>query len=153
MLWKTGQSFINISQDFWGGLKGGSTLTSNKISCGKKMQIIFVLFWTVLIQFSHKEYPVLHPVTGPARSRRYTPSNLESHRAYPNCTQILRDCLPGLYRLITDELGAPLHTHKTLILNLACGAMVSRFDSCPTLFEGWMEPWGSIRLTHALIIL
>jgi hypothetical protein len=43
-----------------------------------------------------------------------------------HCTQIVGDCIPkNIGQYFSDAKDAPTHGHKTLIVNLACGASVA----------------------------
>jgi hypothetical protein len=52
--------------------------------------------------------------------------------------QILRDCIPGdVYRYVSNNAKkTPEHSHKSIILNLACGPSISNPISRHTLLEG-----------------
>ena len=53
------------------------------------------------------------------------------------CAQILRDCAPpDIFQYLSDESSAPQHTHRSLILNLACGASVTHTVARHLLLEG-----------------
>lgn len=51
---KTEQDKINIPKGYWDSINGNGFLTFNKINIIENRHIIFVLFSTVLIQFSYK---------------------------------------------------------------------------------------------------
>ena len=51
--------------------------------------------------------------------------------------QILKVCTPkGVFRYISSAADTPKHSHKSLILNLACGASASQPGSRAELFRG-----------------
>jgi hypothetical protein len=58
----------------------------------------------------------------------------------PNLTRIkiIKDCIPEQIQmyLTSDESKACTHKHKSLILNLACGASISDPESHYSLFKG-----------------
>jgi len=53
-------------------------------------------------------------------------------------SQILEDCLPdGVYETyVSNAKGTPDHHHKSLIVNLACGASVSMDGARSELLDG-----------------
>jgi hypothetical protein len=54
-------------------------------------------------------------------------------------TQILRDCTPPeVFQYLSDGADTPKHTHKSLILNLACGASVIHPAARYLLTKGWV---------------
>jgi len=47
------------------------------------------------------------------------------------------ECIPErVRRFLSNDLETPVHTHKSLILNLACGASIRKAQSRNRLFEG-----------------
>ena len=53
------------------------------------------------------------------------------------CMQILRDCIPSsVFQFISDAAGSPVHNHRSLILNLACGASVKLDAPRYSLLQG-----------------
>ncbi|KAF9781086.1 hypothetical protein BJ322DRAFT_1023203 [Thelephora terrestris] len=55
------------------------------------------------------------------------------------CTlyEILSDCIPsGVFQFISDKEGTPPHTHKSLIMNLSCGATISQPSSRAQILKG-----------------
>lgn len=54
--------------------------------------------------------------------------------------QLLRDCLPPqIWRLLLSEDPTP-HKHRSLIINLACGATINNEASRFKLYEGYVSP-------------
>ena len=52
--------------------------------------------------------------------------------------QVLRDCIPyTVYQYITKDRKAPQHAHKSIILNLACGATIGTAQSRQAIFNGY----------------
>jgi hypothetical protein len=59
--------------------------------------------------------------------------------SYKGCKlqQILQDCIPPeLFQYLSNESGTPVHAHKSIILNLACGSTISRLVSRHHLLQG-----------------
>jgi hypothetical protein len=51
--------------------------------------------------------------------------------------QILKDCVPHeVFPFLSDHTKAPNHNHKSIILNLACGASVNATGARHRLLEG-----------------
>jgi len=51
--------------------------------------------------------------------------------------QILRDCTPtGIFKYLSNAEGTPTHTHKSLIINLACGYSISQVGARNELLDG-----------------
>ena len=51
-------------------------------------------------------------------------------------SQILEDCIPqGIYKYLSDREKCR-HNHKSLILNLACGATVNTQDAHKSSLQG-----------------
>lgn len=51
--------------------------------------------------------------------------------------QILKDCIPPVvFRFLSNAPDAPQHWHRSLIINLACGATVTLGPSRHLLLEG-----------------
>lgn len=61
---------------------------------------------------------------------------------YPNVhhtSQILRDCIPDVVlQYLTNDTAAPVHAHKSIIFNLACGATIRGAESRSAIFEGYV---------------
>ena len=54
-------------------------------------------------------------------------------------TQIVKDCIPKEIRqFLMDGDDTPLHKHRSLILNLACGPTVLVDQSRKTLLTGYV---------------
>jgi len=54
-------------------------------------------------------------------------------------TQVLRDCIPHtVYQYLSKDPTAPVHAHKSLILNLACGATIGSAESRSGIFNGYV---------------
>ena len=61
------------------------------------------------------------------------------YRAVLTHVQILRDCIPPpVFALLSNAPDAPNHKHKSLILNLACGATVMQAAPRYLLLEGYV---------------
>ena len=51
--------------------------------------------------------------------------------------QILKDCIPeGVFKYISNRTNTPVHHHKSIILNLACGPSVIVDAARDTLLKG-----------------
>lgn len=62
----------------------------------------------------------------------YCPNPFVSH-----LRQILKDCIPKrVFEYISDAGDTPKHSHKSLILNLACGASISQPGSRNEMLRG-----------------
>lgn len=49
------------------------------------------------------------------------------HFTSPCPLQILEDCTPeGTFKYLSNKTGTPVHSHKSIILNLACGWSISK---------------------------
>ena len=56
------------------------------------------------------------------------------------CPQIIQGCIPEcVCRYLSDVKGTPVHTHRSIILNLACGASIRNTQSSHSLFNGWVR--------------
>ena len=54
------------------------------------------------------------------------------------CLQILKDCSPkSIFEYMSEAKDTPCHHHKTLIVNLACGASISMPQPQSELLPGW----------------
>ena len=63
-------------------------------------------------------------------------------------SQVLRDCIPyTVYQYLSSDHSAPVHTHKSIILNLACGATIGTAESRSCIFKGyvWLHTPSPIR--------
>lgn len=57
----------------------------------------------------------------------------------PNPLQILSDCIPpNIYSYISDDSDTPDHSHRSLIVNLSCGASVTVDMRRHELLKGWV---------------
>jgi len=53
------------------------------------------------------------------------------------CPQIIQGCIPErVRRYLSNVKGTPVHTHRSIILNLACGASIRNTQSRHSLFNG-----------------
>ena len=53
--------------------------------------------------------------------------------------QILRDCSPdGVFKYLSNDDGTPQHAHKSIIINLACGATISKPGPRSELLDGYV---------------
>jgi len=51
--------------------------------------------------------------------------------------QILEESIPHtVYQYLSDSEGTPLHAHKSIILNLACGPMIGSAECRSEIFDG-----------------
>ena len=56
---------------------------------------------------------------------------------FTGSSQILRDCTPpGVFKYLSNTPDIPKHQHKSLIMNLACGASISQVAARSELLDG-----------------
>ena len=54
--------------------------------------------------------------------------------------QVLKDSIPKtVYQYLSKDLTSPGHAHKSIILNLACGATIGAAESRSEIFKGYAE--------------
>ena len=64
-------------------------------------------------------------------------------------SQVLRDCIPPtVYQYLSDARGSPVHSHKSIILNLACGATIRTPKTRSEIFEGYAISYPSSPYTY-----
>jgi len=60
--------------------------------------------------------------------------------------QILQGCIPReVFRFLSDASGTPPHRHRSLVINLACGASVSQEAARHRLLQGCVQEVNSCR--------
>ncbi|KAF9779587.1 hypothetical protein BJ322DRAFT_1113387 [Thelephora terrestris] len=66
----------------------------------------------------------------------WTGSTAETYRAC-SLLEILRDCSPkGIFKYLSNAEDTPIHSHKSLIINLACGQSISQDRARSELLNG-----------------
>ena len=65
-------------------------------------------------------------------------------------SQILRDCIPAsVYQYVSKDTDAPEHSHKSMIINLACGSTIVDVESRSSITDGCITSPPSCQiLTH-----
>jgi hypothetical protein len=54
------------------------------------------------------------------------------------CSKIIQGCIPERVRkYLSDAKGTVTHSHRSIILNLACGASIENAQSRHSLFDGY----------------
>ena len=66
-------------------------------------------------------------------------------------SQILRDCIPAsVYQCVSKDTDAPEHSHKSMIINLACGSTIVDAESRSSITDGYVtSPPSCHILTHS----